>query len=347
MKKEKTTKDIERMRELSILLGFNKAPFEPYISLKNLEGNLLVDPSPINMKNKATEITNLNGWIELATYPIPMNSILSKAKVILDISPDVLFLQEVESRSALLQFNNIQLKSKMLKPYSEIFYLNGNENDRTGIGVLLKEGYRIMGIRSFANEEYLDDRPLFDKNVLQLKVRTPDENIVYFLCCQLDTESDSITIELKRKNQAKKIASIYNELQNEGETDIVVLGNFNASSYTSTLAPIFQETNLKDIVKKDSFEAIHDQGDQANYYRMGAYRKGINIKQKDYLLLSPTLFDQVKSCGLNRMAVWPPKIPKWPLYDSVKNELDAASEHPLLWSDISIETSKYLSGKAV
>lgn len=337
LKKEKTIKDFERMRALSTLLGFNKAPFEPYVSLKNLEGNLMIETYPTNLKNKAAEITNWNGWIELATNPINKNSIFNKARVVLDTAPDILFLQEVESRSSLLQFNDTYLKEKMKYGYSEIFFMNGNENNGTGMGVLLKEGYRIMAIRSFSNERDLDNKPLFEKNVLQFKIMSPIGNDIYFICCQLAVTSDERKLETKRKRQTTKIASIYTELKNKGNKNIVVLGNFNAPSYSDSLIPLIQDTDLKDIVKQDSFEADLDHGDQSTYFRMGAYRKGINIKQKDYLLVSPSLFYITQNCGLNRMAVWPSKLPQWPLYDSVKNELDSASEHPLLWADIRLE----------
>jgi hypothetical protein len=41
---------------------------------------------------------------------------------------------------------------------------------------------------------------------------------------------------------------------------------------------------------------------------------------------------------MNRKAVWPLKKPDWVTYDSLQNEKDAASEHPLLW--VKIEMGK-------
>lgn len=338
-KETKTEKDYARMRELAVLLGFNKAPFEPYVSIKNLDGNLIVDTSPSTMDIRASETSDWNGWIKLATSPIANNAILNKAKVINDINPDILFLQEVECRTSLIQFNNQFLRQVMQEPYTEIIHMEGNDPRGNGIGVLMKKGYRITGMRSFADERDSEDQPFFDNNVLQFRIKSGKGENTYILCCQLTEESDMPTSDKIRKRQAAKITTIYEELRNNGRDNIIVLGNLNAPCYSSSLSPLLQDTDLKDIVKHNSFEADLDLGNHSGYFRMGGYRKGINIKQKDYLLMSPSLFERVNDSGLNRKAVWPSKMPKWPLYESVKNELDSASDHPLIWSNLSDEDS--------
>lgn len=335
-KKNKAEQDYIRMRELAILLGFNKSPFEPYLSIRNLNGQLMIEASPLDFENKASELNDWNGWIRLATNPLTKNAIRNKAKVIVDTDADILFLQEVENRKSLLQFNTSFLIKEMENPYAEIIYMDGNETKGLGMGILLKKEYRITAIRSFANERDLDEEPLFNGNVLQFKITNSSAIEVYIISCQLSPESDNLKLENKRKRQAAKIAEIYKDLQTQGHKNIIILGNLNAPCYSKYLTPILKDTNLKDIVKHDTFEADLDLGDHSGYYRMGGYRKGVNIKQKDYLLLSPSLFKIVNSSGLNRKAIWPSKIPKWNLYKSVTNELDAASAHPLIWTEISL-----------
>lgn len=334
-KKIKLEKDYIRMRELAILLGFHKAPFEPYVSLKNLDGNLMVDSSGSVLDNKASEITDWNGWIKLGSIPLTRSSILHKAQVIIDANPNVLFLQEVENRASLIKFNNTFLKNKMSTPFSEIVYMDDNESKGLGMGILLKKGFRITAIRSFTNESDLDDNSLFELNLLRFRITDENYKEIYVISCQLSNESDNKKVEEKRKRQANKIAEIYQKLRNKNNDDIIILGNLNAPCYSTSLAPLLQETDLKDIVKHDSFETDLDLGNHSGYYRMGGYRKGVNIKQKDYLLLSPLLFERVNASGLNRKAVWPPKIPKWPVYESMVSELDAASSFPLIWCNTS------------
>ncbi|MGB5663633.1 hypothetical protein [Eudoraea sp.] len=344
-KGDKTEKNYVRMRELAVLLGFNKAPFEPYVSIKNLEGNLMVETSPLTSDNRASYYSDWNGWIKLATNPIRKAAILNKAKVINEINPDILFLQEVESRTSLIQFNSLFLKREMQSPYTEIIHMEGNGSRGNGIGVLMKKGCRVTTMCSFANERDLEDEPLFDKNVMQFRITTDDGYEFFVLCCQLMDESNLEISDKKRKRQANKVGAIYKELQTNGHDNIIVLGNLNAPCYSSSLSSLLQDTDLKDIVKHNSFEADLDLGNHSGYFRMGGYRKGINIKQKDYLLLSSFLFQRVNDSGLNRKAVWPSKMPKWPLYESVKNELDSASDHPLIWSNLSDEDSGLQSKK--
>ena len=64
---------------------------------------------------------------------------------------------------------------------------------------------------------------------------------------------------------------------------------------------------------------------------MGAYSKGVNIKQKDFMLLSPDLFLKMKDSSLNRKAIWPEERPQWTTYNTLKAKTHAASEHPAIW----------------
>ena len=97
-----------------------------------------------------------------------------------------------------------------------------------------------------------------------------------------------------RLKQAQRVAEVYNRLRSEGKTKILVMGTLNTPSYCRSLSPLLQETDLKDITKHKTFNVDFDKGKDADYFRLGAYRLGVNIKQKDYLLLSPELFKKVK-----------------------------------------------------
>ena len=61
---------------------------------------------------------------------------------------------------------------------------------------------------------------------------------------------------------------------------------------------------------------------------------GVNIKQKDYLLFAPALFEQMQDSGLNRKAMWPNNKPQWSTYKEVSSKYNAASEHPMVWGSI-------------
>lgn len=76
-----------------------------------------------------------------------------------------------------------------------------------------------------------------------------------------------------------------------------------------------------------------DQGKDADYFSLGAYRVGVNLKQKDYLLSSPEIFSRIKKSGLNRKEVWPEKKGQWTCYNSMQSQAHQASSHPALWME--------------
>jgi len=341
-------KNYTRMRELADLLGFHNLPYGFHLSMKNLQGNLFVRPVLQKKDVRASPITDWNGWAQLRSTPIGKGAIINKTKVIMDTDPDILLLQEVEDRSALFEFRSTFLEGSPEKDYGEIFHLEGNDFKGLGMGILLKKGYHIKSLRSFANERDIDGGNLFETNFIQLKIRIPYGRTIYVLNCHLIPEAkNNERNNAKRKRQAKRVAEIYGSLRSKGNENVLVVGTLNAPSYSDSLSPLLQGTDVKDIVKHTSFEVEHDNGDDATYYRMGAYRKGVNIKQKDYMLASPGLFDQINKSGLNRKAVWPLTIPKWHTYASMRNERDAASEHPLQWAEFTFGQLKLTLRKSV
>lgn len=337
-----TERDYERMRELTDLLNFNRAVHEPYVSMKNFKGNLHVKQIIETMDIKASNLTDWNGWVQIKSAPIARNSIINKLKVIEEADADILILQQVEDRDSLTEFNELLFMDNQKAKYQEIIHLAGNDSKGLGMGILLKTGYCIRTMRSFSGERDIDGNPLFDADLQQYKIETPDGGILFILCGQLAEETLSKEkSDTKRRGQAEKVAEIYQELRSQGHQNILIVGTFNAPSYSDSIYPIMQ-MDVMDIARHESFEVIPDTGDDAGYFRMGAYRKGVNIKQKDYLLIPPALQKYVSNCGMNRMAMWPLKKPEWVTYGSVENERDSASDHPLLWVELTMEDSMRL-----
>ena len=202
------------------------------------------------------------------------------------------------------------------------------------IELRLRQGYNLEAVRTHNINSIINDD---GKNLIEYEISTPSKETIWLLNAYLKkptkdrTQSDHI-----RKQQVEKIAEVYLELIAEGKTNVIIAGTFNAPSYCDSLSPLLQNTDLKDITKHLSFEVDIDKGNDANYFRLGAYRMGVNIKQKDYMLFSPALFHKMKDSGLNRKAMWPEKQPQWSIYKSVSNKNVAASEHPLVWGKVEI-----------
>ncbi|WP_146052727.1 endonuclease/exonuclease/phosphatase family protein [Aquimarina sp. I32.4] len=284
-------------------------------------------------ETKASHLTDWNGWIELQTLPVRPTATDNKAQVIADVNADILLLHEVEDRASLEEFNQDVLPKFDCEPYAQSFVIQSNDMRGLETAILLREGYVLKTIKTHLIGGYSDDF----QHLIEYEIITPTSEKLWVLGIYLAIQdADEKTNDVIRKSQMINIAKIYESLIAEGKTNIIITGTFNAPSYCNSLSPLLQETNTKDITKHLSFEVDCDEGDDASYFRLGAYRLGVNIKQKDYMLLSPDLFKRMIDSGLNRKAVYPNKRPQWAVYKSVVNKNVAASEHPLVWGKIEV-----------
>jgi exonuclease III len=322
----------DRIKELAFLIGFEKPSPRPYAILRRKAGFLYMKGLSHSIESKANDITNWNGWIELQTVPIHPKATDHKAKVIADVNPDILLLQEIEDRASFEDFNQLILPKFDCKPFEQSFVIQGNGMNSLEMGIAMRKGYNLEAVRTHNINEAINDD---GKNLIEYEISTPSKETIWLLNVYLKkstknrTQSDNI-----RKKQVLNIAEVYNNLLAEDKTKIIIGGTFNAPSYCDSLSPLLQNSNLRDITKHLSFEVDIDKGNDGTYFRLGAYRMGVNIKQKDYMLFSPALFDKMTDSGLNRKAMWPEKHPQWSIYKSVSNRNVAASEHPLVWSNM-------------
>jgi endonuclease/exonuclease/phosphatase family metal-dependent hydrolase len=329
--KEKSASNTERLKELSFLLDFDKTYQNPYVVMRKKVGELYLKGMNCSKELKSGELTDWNGWIKVQTVPIDPEASNHKAMVISEIDPDILVLQEVEDKMSLEEFNNVILPKFKCLPFSECFLTPNSEGRGREQALLLKNGYQLESIKI----HNIDDSNITTQELLEYEISTPKGKSIHLLSAyfyenKLDKEK---AFEI-RKNQAYQVSVIYKMLQMQGKTNIAIVGTLNAPSYCNSLAPLLQETDLKDITKNKTFNVDFDEGKDATYFRLGAYRMGVNIRQEDYLLLSPGLFSNVKNSGLNRKGVWPEKRPNWGIYSTIHNKNQAASGHPGVWGEI-------------
>jgi endonuclease/exonuclease/phosphatase family metal-dependent hydrolase len=331
--KERSASNTERIKELSFLLDFDKTYQNPYVVMRKKAGELYLKGMNCSKELKSGELTDWNGWIKVQTVPIDPESTNHKAMVISEIDPDILVLQEVEDKMSLDEFNNSILPKFNCAPFTESILIPNSEGKSREQALLLKNGYHLESIKIHT----IDETETPTQELLEYEIQTPKGiNIhllsAYFYENKLDKEK---AFEI-RKNQAYQVSVIYKMLQMQGKTNIVIAGTLNAPSYCNSLAPLLQETDLKDVCKNKTFNVDFDEGNDATYFRLGAYRMGVNITQEDYLLLSPELFLNVKSSGLNRKGVWPEKRPNWRIYSTIRNMEQAASLHPGVWMQVKL-----------
>ncbi len=324
-------KDYTRMRELSVLLGFHKPSYEPYLTMRRKSGQLHIQKGKSSREYKANHLTNWNGWIKLNSIPINDIAIQNKANVINDVDPDILLLQEVEDRASLVEFNKEFLSNEDSIKYQQIIFLETNDMYGRGMGIAAKKGHQIKSIKTHINELDKNGNSLFDFDFQEYEIKTPSGETMQLLTTHLiEGSPNSEESNRKRKIQSQKIADVYKNLP-ETNNHIAVIGTLNAPCYSDSITPLLKDTDLKDVTKHTSFTIDLDKS--SNSLHSNAYRVGVNTKQRDYLLLSSNLFKAVKNCGWYRKGIWNKKQPHWKMYKSIQKEIHAASQHPLIWGE--------------
>ena len=325
--------EITRMRELSFLLGFHRSGLEPYMVMRRSEGVLYLRKKSSGKERRAHLHKGWNGWIRVSSKPIPATAVAHKAKVIQESQADILVLQEVEDRHSLVDFNLNYLPPE--NRFKEVVLISGNDQEGRELAILTRKGYQLMDLRSYANLTGSDGTCLFEKDVQEYLIHGPGRERLLIISAHLrDQGRMGTNADLRRSEQAAKIAEIYRERRREGFSSIVVAGTLNAPSFCRSLEPLVGETDLKTITRHSRFDVRKDTGFDGEYHSLGAYRLGVNIKQRLYLLLSPALFKRLRSSGMNRKGVYPRKTRQWQTYSTLRLEGHQASSHPLIWGEI-------------
>tara|TARA_R110000868_G_scaffold44353_2_gene148285 strand:- start:596 stop:1708 length:1113 start_codon:yes stop_codon:yes gene_type:complete len=323
---QKNANDMDRIRELTFLLGFEKTDHRPFGVLRKRQGELFLKPNGSAHEAKASRLTDWNGWVALQTVAVPYSSTLNKARLIAATDADVLVLQEVEDRASLMDFNRGLLREFDMEAYDQVMHLEGNDGRGLGMAIMAKNSYRLDTLKSHGLELADGQDPIFEVDCQEYAVLTPEGRSVHILSVQFSLDRDT-----HRKLQAQKVADIYHKMKDTGKELVLVCGTLNDVAYSDCLSPLLRGTDLEDVSRQPGCKVERDLGKGAGYFRLGAYGMGVNIRQKDYMLVSPEMKGKLASCGIDRKGMWPEGKTRWPTYPNLKNRTHAASSHPLIW----------------
>lgn len=327
----KSPRDLERMQELAFLLRIERIDYSKYAVLRSRGAMLYMRNSEYPAMEQSSIGNAWNGWVEVQNYPIDNNAVLNKARLVAETDADVMLLQEVEDRSSVLRFNQQVLKQYPFEGYHNSVLVQGNDFRGQDQALLYRNGYHLDSITPFLEEINSKGELLFEKSCMIYELRTPCNNSIWILSAHLNGgDKDKQTADDKRLEQTKRIAEIYHKMLDMGFENIIVAGTFGTVSYCYSMDPILRGANLKDICRHPTFSPTRDKK-RETYYSLGAYSKGINIRQKDYILLSPSLYSKVTSTGMNRKGIWTASK-QWSIYHKLTSENHQASEHPVLWA---------------
>jgi endonuclease/exonuclease/phosphatase family metal-dependent hydrolase len=326
-----TNADKAEIVELLKKLGLNKKDDGgKYAQLRQNRGRLLTRRKVGNgtrIEIVADGRADWIGWVELKMEPVNEKATQHTAQVIKDVNADVFGVVEADSRPSLSKFQSILLRAIEGAPYPHVMLIDGNDDRGIDVGLLAKDDYDIVRIRS-----HIDDRDadgvVFSRDCPEFTIRTPTGQHLVVLVNHFKSKGYGTKTAEKRKRQAARVAKIYDDLIAEGETNIVVLGDLNDTPDSDALAPLLAQTDLKDISKNQNFTSDG---------RAGTYKNGAKGQKIDYLLLSPALDAKVTGGSIFRMGVWGGKNGTlFPHYATITKEAEQASDHAAIYADITL-----------
>jgi endonuclease/exonuclease/phosphatase family metal-dependent hydrolase len=272
------------------------------------------------------------GWLELKREAVNEVATRNTARVIADLTADVLAVIEAEDRPALERFNRDVLPlgfgdGARSWAYRHVMLVDGNDDRGIDVGLLTRNRFPIARVRSHVDDRDSKDNPIFSRDCAEYEVSVPGGEPLLVLVNHFKSKGygKQKVSNATRLRQARRVARIYEARVAEGWKRIAVLGDLNDTPGSTPLAPLIAKTDLRDVSEHAAFG--HDA-------RQGTY--GTSNDKIDYVLLAPALFERVQAAGVNRKGVWRgPRVKNaWQMFDTITSELEQASDHAAIWADL-------------
>jgi len=295
--------------------------------LRQNRGRLLRRPLAGGTEIIANGRADWIGWVELKSEPVNELAMQHTAMVIRDVGAEVQAVVEADNRIALKKFSGIALGAIGGPPYEHVMLIDGNDDRGIDVALLSKSGYEITAIASHVDDTDAQGE-IFSRDCPEYTVATPSGERLVLLVNHLKSKGfgSQGSSNAKRRRQARRVAQIYRRLIAEGQTNVIVLGDFNDTPDSAPLAPLLAQTDLQDITAHPSFTSDG---------RPGTFANGTKSNKIDYVLLSPALFARVTGGAIFRTGVWGgTKGRLFPHYPTITRAVEAASDHAAIYADI-------------
>jgi endonuclease/exonuclease/phosphatase family metal-dependent hydrolase len=340
--------DTQRARILELVeqLELDEREEGPLAFIRRIRGTLLRRPRDGDPEVVARGKADWVGWAELKTAPVDAIAVLNTGRVIRDVDAHVLAVIEAEDRVSLKTFDQYVLdrvneelpEGERKAPYTGVMLIDGNDARGIDVGLMTKEGYDIGDMRSHVNDVDDAGQVIYSRDCPEYAVTTPTGELVWVLPNHFKSKfgGNDPTSVAKRKAQATRTAEIYQRLCDDGQDNVVVLGDLNDTPGSAALQPLLGGTDLRDVSEHPNFEVGEFNVPEGNNNRgVGTFGLGNDNQKIDHVLLSPPLFERVTSAGLWRKGAWPGSRPqRWEVYEQLTEEVHAASDHHAIWANI-------------
>jgi len=240
---------------------------------------------------------------------------------ILQESPDILAMQEVENKGALWEFNMGHLGGK----FSHALLIEGNDSRGIDIALMSKK-YPIGRVTSYQYITHPESsgycRKVFSRDLLEVEILNKKDNSYLFTLFITHLKSKFLPWNLsgrereekEKKNDAlrrlqaetivKIVKSRFEDLSTAG---FIIAGDFNDTPGSDPLSPLLAQDN--ELLCYNAALEISDPGDRWTHRYAG------EKNQLDYLLVSSALKNKIVKNSVH--------------VERTKTHFDASDHHPL------------------
>ena len=331
IKEDYSDADKYRMKTLLIELGLERTDSSTFAILRKIRGKIVYRPrNSGEISIVANGKNDWLGWAELKTAHVDEIALQNTGRVFKEVNADIQVVVEAENRLTLKQFNEMIISEVGGTLYDKVMVIDGNDDRGIDVGMMTRHGYTIELMKSHIFDRNEEGNLIFSRDLPEYKVTTPAGEIIWVLPVHFKSKfgGNDPRSQRKREGEARKAAEVYRNLRNSRFENVVILGDFNDTPNSEQLRPLLEDTDLLDFSEHPTF-VITDKGGK------GTFGNGADNNKIDYILLSPELFARVTSCGIFRKGAWPGKVhPKWDVFEELKKEIHSASDHHLVWCEI-------------
>jgi len=268
------------------------------------------------------------GWVELAKEPINEIGTQMTARVIRDVSADIIGIVEAEDRPSLVWFN----KELLGGLYKHVMLVDGNDERGIDVGMMTRNNFEIESIRSNVDaEDSLGT--VFSRDCPQYEVRTPSGAVIHVLVNHFKSQSGGG--DQKRERQAAEVRRIVNNLVAQGQ-HVIVIGDLNegptaAGNQAENLSGLFNDDSpLVDCYWIPDFKIGN---------RPGTFNSCSLRNRFDYILISQSLRLKFIGGGVFRRGLWGSRKTRptaWNTYQNMTKSIEQASDHAAVYFDLNI-----------
>ncbi|WP_430909129.1 hypothetical protein [Maribacter sp. 2-571] len=205
---------------------------------------------------------------------------------------DILVLQEVENQKNLELFNQWFLKGA----YDTVLTVPTTDSRSRHMAVLLKDGLVLEEVKAFGGTPPKDETHFSHAaqlyRILDTKGGKYDLVNLHFFDAGTWDYNDPIYDDFLSELAQKLKMELY------GTGARMIMGTLNILPYHEVLERILEPLGMFKINDSPSFRSSDNVPKNNSYNRLGAYKEGINILQKQYLLVSKYLTSHIWGSGL-------------------------------------------------